>query len=153
MHAVKQIQWRSNDSIWKTQLLLNVFLSSVLRWKSLILTLISWVSGGEFLVRLKKSSSGGCKEQFAISVLWLTALVCWRSWNSSAVCGLAGLCFKLFYVQPDKTSGTVKKGKRLGTMLPMQLVYPGITSHVHVQMCDNSDPTPYFWGWAASSSC
>lgn len=27
MHAVKQIQWRSNDSIWKTQLLLNVFLS------------------------------------------------------------------------------------------------------------------------------
>ncbi|XP_075891272.1 leukocyte cell-derived chemotaxin-2-like [Nelusetta ayraudi] len=55
-----------------------------------------------------------------------------------------GLCFKLFYIQPDKTSGTVKKGNRLGTMLPMQQVYPGITSHVHVQMCDNSDPTPYF---------
>lgn len=75
------------------------------------------------------------------------------SWNSSEVCGLAGLCFKLFYVQPDKTSGTVKKGKRLGTMLPMQQVYPGITSHVHVQMCNNGDPTPYFWGWAARSSC
>ncbi|CAI5657896.1 unnamed protein product [Oreochromis niloticus] len=56
----------------------------------------------------------------------------------------AGLCFKLFYVRPDRTSGTVRKGQRIGTMLPMQSVYPGITSHVHVQMCDKSDPTPYF---------
>ncbi|XP_078100873.1 leukocyte cell-derived chemotaxin-2-like [Sander vitreus] len=55
-----------------------------------------------------------------------------------------GLCFKLFYVQPDRTSGSVRKGERLGVMLPMQTVYPGITSHVHVQMCDKSDPTPYF---------
>uniref|UniRef100_A0A671X1W4 Leukocyte cell derived chemotaxin 2, tandem duplicate 1 n=1 Tax=Sparus aurata TaxID=8175 RepID=A0A671X1W4_SPAAU len=55
-----------------------------------------------------------------------------------------GLCFKLFYVRPDKTSGSVRKGQRIGTMLPMQSVYPGITSHVHVQMCDKSDPTPYF---------
>ncbi|KAE8283768.1 Leukocyte cell-derived chemotaxin-2 [Larimichthys crocea] len=55
-----------------------------------------------------------------------------------------GLCFKLFYVQPDETSGSVSKGQRIGTMLPMQSVYPGITSHVHVQMCDKSDPTPYF---------
>ncbi|CAN9493042.1 unnamed protein product [Ophioblennius macclurei] len=55
-----------------------------------------------------------------------------------------GLCFKLFYVRPDRTSGTVLKGQRIGTMLPMQSVYPGMTSHVHVQMCDRSDPTPYF---------
>ncbi|XP_041818767.1 leukocyte cell-derived chemotaxin-2-like [Chelmon rostratus] len=55
-----------------------------------------------------------------------------------------GLCFKLFYVQPDRTSGSVRKGERLGIMLPMQSVYPGITSHVHVQMCDRSDPTKYF---------
>ncbi|XP_077415373.1 leukocyte cell-derived chemotaxin-2-like [Vanacampus margaritifer] len=55
-----------------------------------------------------------------------------------------GLCFKLFYVNPDKTSGTVSKGQRLGVMMPMQSVYPGITSHVHVQMCDNSDPTVHF---------
>ncbi|XP_066505689.1 leukocyte cell derived chemotaxin 2, tandem duplicate 1 [Hoplias malabaricus] len=55
-----------------------------------------------------------------------------------------GLCFLMFYVKPDKYSGTVKKGQRLGTMLPMQKVYPGITSHVHVQMCDKSDPTKYF---------
>ncbi len=55
-----------------------------------------------------------------------------------------GLCFKLFYVRPDRTSGSVRKGDRIGTMLPMQSVYPGITSHVHVQMCDKSDPTQYF---------
>ncbi|XP_069015982.1 leukocyte cell-derived chemotaxin-2-like isoform X2 [Embiotoca jacksoni] len=54
-----------------------------------------------------------------------------------------GLCFKLFYVRSDRTSGTVRKGERIGTMLPMQSVYRGITSHVHVQMCDRSDPTPY----------
>ncbi|XP_054483058.1 leukocyte cell-derived chemotaxin-2-like [Anoplopoma fimbria] len=55
-----------------------------------------------------------------------------------------GLCFKLFYVQPDRTSGSVRKGERIGVMLPMQTVYRGITSHVHVQMCDKSNPTPYF---------
>ncbi|XP_077358037.1 leukocyte cell-derived chemotaxin-2-like [Festucalex cinctus] len=55
-----------------------------------------------------------------------------------------GLCFKLFYVNPDKTSGFVSQGQRIGVMLPMQSVYPGITSHVHVQMCDKSDPSGYF---------
>lgn len=56
----------------------------------------------------------------------------------------AGLDFKLFYVRPDSYRGMVKKGQRLGVMLPMQAVYPGITSHIHVQMADRSDPTPYF---------
>ncbi|CAL8262342.1 unnamed protein product [Lota lota] len=55
-----------------------------------------------------------------------------------------GLCFKLFYVNPVQTSGTILKGQKIGTMLPMQSVYPGIQSHIHVQMCDKSDPTPYF---------
>ncbi|KAA0709477.1 Leukocyte cell-derived chemotaxin-2 [Triplophysa tibetana] len=55
-----------------------------------------------------------------------------------------GLCFKLFYVKPDKYSGSLKKGQKIGTLLPMQKVYPGITSHVHVQMCDESDPTKHF---------
>nr|XP_015205248.1 PREDICTED: leukocyte cell-derived chemotaxin-2 [Lepisosteus oculatus] len=55
-----------------------------------------------------------------------------------------GLCVKLFYVKPDKIKGWVKKGERIGIMLPMQGVYPGITSHVHVEMCDRSDPTEYF---------
>ncbi|XP_060783163.1 leukocyte cell derived chemotaxin 2, tandem duplicate 1 [Neoarius graeffei] len=55
-----------------------------------------------------------------------------------------GLCFKLFYLKPDKYSGSVKKGQKLGTLLPMQTVYPGITSHIHVQLCDKSNPTKYF---------
>ncbi|XP_035524698.1 leukocyte cell-derived chemotaxin-2-like, partial [Morone saxatilis] len=55
-----------------------------------------------------------------------------------------GLCFKLFPVNPDRTSGSVRKGQRIGVMLPMQTVFPGIISHVHVQMCNRSDPTPYF---------
>ncbi|XP_068455393.1 leukocyte cell-derived chemotaxin-2-like [Clinocottus analis] len=55
-----------------------------------------------------------------------------------------GLCFKLLYVRPDRYSGSVRKGQRIGVMTPMQTVYPGITSHVHVEMCDKSDPTPYF---------
>ncbi|XP_059191868.1 myeloid protein 1-like isoform X2 [Centropristis striata] len=54
------------------------------------------------------------------------------------------LCFKLFYVQPDRVSGTVKRGERLGVMMPMQSVYPGITSYIHVQMCDESDPSDHF---------
>ncbi|XP_026869978.2 leukocyte cell-derived chemotaxin 2 like [Electrophorus electricus] len=55
-----------------------------------------------------------------------------------------GICFKLFYLKPLKYSGNVKAGQKLGTLLPMQKVYPGITSHIHVQMCDKSDPTKYF---------
>ncbi|KAK2891078.1 hypothetical protein Q8A67_013721 [Cirrhinus molitorella] len=47
-----------------------------------------------------------------------------------------GLCFKLFYVKPDRYYGTLRKGQRIGTMLPMQRVYPHITSHVHVQMLE-----------------
>ncbi|XP_058477769.1 leukocyte cell derived chemotaxin 2, tandem duplicate 1 [Solea solea] len=64
--------------------------------------------------------------------------------NSGINLSGGGLRFKLFYVRPDRTSGTVTKGQRIGVMLPMQSVYPGITSHVHVQMYDKSDPTPYF---------
>ncbi|XP_034162025.2 leukocyte cell derived chemotaxin 2, tandem duplicate 1 isoform X1 [Pangasianodon hypophthalmus] len=55
-----------------------------------------------------------------------------------------GLCFKLFYMKPVKYSGSLRKGQKLGTLLSMQKVYPGITSHIHVQMCDKSDPTKYF---------
>ncbi|XP_039520400.1 leukocyte cell-derived chemotaxin-2-like [Pimephales promelas] len=55
-----------------------------------------------------------------------------------------GLCFKMFYVKPDRYTGTLKKGQRIGRMLRMQSVYPGIPSHVHIQMCDRSDPTKYF---------
>ncbi|XP_064422922.1 leukocyte cell-derived chemotaxin-2-like [Latimeria chalumnae] len=54
-----------------------------------------------------------------------------------------GFCVKIWYIKPDRTIGEVKKGQQLGVLLPMQKVYPGITSHVHIEMCDQSDPTEY----------
>ncbi|KAJ1195087.1 hypothetical protein NDU88_004369 [Pleurodeles waltl] len=53
----------------------------------------------------------------------------------------SGFCFKIFNVKPDDHDGPVMKGCRLGTMLPMQARYPRITSHIHIQKCDLSDPT------------
>ncbi|XP_059568856.1 leukocyte cell-derived chemotaxin-2-like [Alligator mississippiensis] len=53
----------------------------------------------------------------------------------------SGYCILIFYIQPVKYSGSIKKGETLGRMLPMQKVYPGIQSHVHIQNCDRSDPT------------
>ncbi|XP_069500858.1 leukocyte cell-derived chemotaxin-2-like [Ambystoma mexicanum] len=55
----------------------------------------------------------------------------------------SGFCVKMFYIKPDRYYGEIQKGERLGTMLQMQSVYGGITSHLHVQSCDHSiDPTP-----------
>ncbi|XP_025974050.2 leukocyte cell-derived chemotaxin-2 [Dromaius novaehollandiae] len=54
----------------------------------------------------------------------------------------SGFCIKMFYVKPVKHSGAVRKGDKIGVLLPMQSVYRGITSHVHIQNCDLSDPTP-----------
>ncbi|KAJ1195648.1 hypothetical protein NDU88_004916 [Pleurodeles waltl] len=53
----------------------------------------------------------------------------------------SGFCFKIFNVKADVHDGPVMKGCRLGTMLPMQARYPRITSHIHIQKCDLSDPT------------
>ncbi|XP_008140263.1 leukocyte cell-derived chemotaxin-2 [Eptesicus fuscus] len=52
-------------------------------------------------------------------------------------------CVKMFYIKPIKYKGSIKKGEKLGTLLPMQKVYPGIQSHVHIENCDLSDPTMY----------
>ncbi|XP_041502813.1 leukocyte cell-derived chemotaxin-2-like [Microtus oregoni] len=54
-----------------------------------------------------------------------------------------GFCVKIFYIKPIKYKGSVKKGEKLGTLLPLQKVYPGIQSHVHIENCDSSDPTAY----------
>ncbi|XP_045141330.1 leukocyte cell-derived chemotaxin-2 [Echinops telfairi] len=54
-----------------------------------------------------------------------------------------GFCIKMFYIKPIKYKGAIKKGERLGTLLPLQKVYPGIQSHVHVENCDGTDPTSY----------
>ncbi|KAL6479740.1 hypothetical protein MHYP_G00107730 [Metynnis hypsauchen] len=65
--------------------------------------------------------------------------------NDGVTLNGGGLCFKLFYMHPDKYTGTVKKGQKLGKLLLMQKVYPKITSHIHVQMCNPKiDPTQYF---------
>ncbi|XP_069478076.1 uncharacterized protein [Ambystoma mexicanum] len=53
----------------------------------------------------------------------------------------SGLCLKIFNVHQDGQSGEITKGCRMGTLIPMQLKYPRITSHMHVQKCDLSDPT------------
>ncbi|XP_068004418.1 leukocyte cell-derived chemotaxin-2-like [Melanerpes formicivorus] len=55
----------------------------------------------------------------------------------------AGFCIKMFYIKPVKYSGSIKKGEKIGILLPLQKVYRGIISHVHIQNCDLTDPTPY----------
>ncbi|XP_048476152.1 leukocyte cell-derived chemotaxin-2-like [Rhincodon typus] len=55
----------------------------------------------------------------------------------------SGLCVKIFNFRPDRYSGQISKGQRLGTLLNVQAVFPEITSHVHIEMCDTSiNPTP-----------
>ncbi|XP_048380271.1 myeloid protein 1-like isoform X2 [Stegostoma tigrinum] len=54
-----------------------------------------------------------------------------------------GSCVKMYNFQPDRYTGRISKGRRLGTLLNVQAVFPEITSHVHIEMCDTSiDPTP-----------
>ncbi|NWI14990.1 MIM1 protein, partial [Crypturellus soui] len=53
----------------------------------------------------------------------------------------SGFCVKLLCIHPIKYNGVIEKGQVLGKMLPMQRVFPGITSHIHVENCDRSDPT------------
>uniref|UniRef100_A0A8C6IU69 Uncharacterized protein n=1 Tax=Melopsittacus undulatus TaxID=13146 RepID=A0A8C6IU69_MELUD len=54
----------------------------------------------------------------------------------------SGFCIKMFYIKPIKYSGPIRKGEKIGVLLPMQKVYRGITSHVHIQNCNLTDPTP-----------
>ncbi|XP_053894035.1 leukocyte cell-derived chemotaxin-2-like [Malaclemys terrapin pileata] len=53
----------------------------------------------------------------------------------------SGFCIHMFYIRPVTYRGQIKKGQKIGVMLQMQSIYPGITSHVHVQNCDRSNPT------------
>ncbi|KAF1481997.1 Myeloid protein 1, partial [Pygoscelis antarcticus] len=53
----------------------------------------------------------------------------------------SGFCVKLICIHPIRYNGRISKGQILGKMLPMQRVFPGITSHVHIENCDHSDPT------------
>uniref|UniRef100_A0A674K7D8 Peptidase M23 domain-containing protein n=1 Tax=Terrapene triunguis TaxID=2587831 RepID=A0A674K7D8_9SAUR len=53
----------------------------------------------------------------------------------------SGFCVKMLYMQPVKYGGQIPKGNEIGVMLPMQRVYPGITSHVHIENCNRTDLT------------
>uniref|UniRef100_UPI00398F6C93 leukocyte cell-derived chemotaxin-2-like n=1 Tax=Pristiophorus japonicus TaxID=55135 RepID=UPI00398F6C93 len=56
----------------------------------------------------------------------------------------ASYCVKIFYVAPERYTGSILKGQKIGILLKMQSVYPGITSHVHIEMCNTStDPTSH----------
>ncbi|XP_032631996.1 leukocyte cell-derived chemotaxin-2 [Chelonoidis abingdonii] len=55
----------------------------------------------------------------------------------------SGFCVHMFYIRPVTYRGWIKKGQKIGEMLPMQRVYPGITSHVHVQNCNHFNVTRY----------
>ncbi|CAM4599605.1 unnamed protein product [Caretta caretta] len=52
-----------------------------------------------------------------------------------------GSCIKLAFIRPLRSRGWIRKGSKIGVMLPMQSVYPDISSHVRIQNCDHSNPT------------
>ncbi|KAM9788592.1 leukocyte cell-derived chemotaxin-2 [Neosynchiropus ocellatus] len=52
-------------------------------------------------------------------------------------------CLKIFNVRPLRYVGPVVQGEPLGYVLPLQDRVAGITSHLELQMCDGSDPSPF----------
>ncbi|XP_067113795.1 leukocyte cell-derived chemotaxin-2-like [Osmerus mordax] len=52
-------------------------------------------------------------------------------------------CVKLFNIRPYRYVGPVSQGEALGYLLPLQERFSGITSHMELQLCDLSDPSPF----------
>ncbi|KAL4659736.1 hypothetical protein GN956_G104 [Arapaima gigas] len=52
-------------------------------------------------------------------------------------------CVKIFNIRPYRYGGPISKGEPLGYLLPLQDRFSGITSHLELQMCDHSNPSPY----------
>uniref|UniRef100_A0A3Q4BFR8 Uncharacterized protein n=1 Tax=Mola mola TaxID=94237 RepID=A0A3Q4BFR8_MOLML len=52
-------------------------------------------------------------------------------------------CVKIFNIRPYRYIGPVTQGEALGYLLPLQERFPGITSHLELQMCDGTDPSPF----------
>lgn len=52
-------------------------------------------------------------------------------------------CVKLLNMRPYRYMGSVSRGGAVGYLLPLQDRFSGITSHLKLQMCDGSDPTPF----------
>lgn len=54
-------------------------------------------------------------------------------------------CVKIFNIRPYRYMGPVAQGEALGYLLPLQERFSGITSHLELQMCDGTDPSPFIW--------
>lgn len=54
-------------------------------------------------------------------------------------------CVKIFNIRPYRYLGPVTQGEALGYLLPLQERFPGITSHLELQMCNGTDPSPFIW--------
>ncbi|XP_030292990.1 leukocyte cell-derived chemotaxin-2 [Sparus aurata] len=52
-------------------------------------------------------------------------------------------CVKIFNIRPYRYMGPVAQGEALGYLLPLQERFSGITSHLELQMCDGTDPSPF----------
>ncbi|XP_076607130.1 leukocyte cell-derived chemotaxin-2 [Chaetodon auriga] len=52
-------------------------------------------------------------------------------------------CVKIFNIRPYRYIGPVARGEALGYLLPLQERFSGITSHLELQMCDGTDPSPF----------
>uniref|UniRef100_A0A3B5AG95 Si:ch1073-204b8.1 n=1 Tax=Stegastes partitus TaxID=144197 RepID=A0A3B5AG95_9TELE len=52
-------------------------------------------------------------------------------------------CVKIFNIRPYRYLGPVAQGEALGYLLPLQEHFSGITSHLELQMCDGTDPSPF----------
>uniref|UniRef100_A0A8C1BW14 Si:ch1073-204b8.1 n=2 Tax=Cyprinus carpio TaxID=7962 RepID=A0A8C1BW14_CYPCA len=52
-------------------------------------------------------------------------------------------CVKIFSIRPYVYFGSVVQGEAMGYVLPLQERFSGITSHLELQMCDGSDPSPF----------
>ncbi|KAG7215914.1 hypothetical protein INR49_002550 [Caranx melampygus] len=52
-------------------------------------------------------------------------------------------CVKIFNLRPYRYVGAVAQGEALGYLLPLQERFSGITSHLQLQRCDGSDPSPF----------
>lgn len=63
--------------------------------------------------------------------------------NSIFLICMTEYCVKIFNIRPYRYMGPISQGEALGYLLPLQERFSGITSHMELQMCDRSDPSPY----------
>ncbi|CAM9438555.1 unnamed protein product [Lampetra fluviatilis] len=73
---------------------------------------------------------------------WVRAYKKNNAINDGVMLSNSVFCIKILYIHADRYTGPVDIGQKIGYLLNVQRVYPGITSHIHIEMCDKSkDPT------------